>query len=132
MQVDRTLKEISKKKLSRMFVLRQESNLCYRIVFVCCYQLRLRQGLSVESEANFSGLFIIVKGIWWQSIQINCTCSYKYDAIWTMIQFCRSKVMIRVHCELLWNKSNKLWVTEIFPYIITAINIFVSIGRRSA
>ena len=133
MQVDRTLKEISKKKLSRMFVLRQESNLCYRIVLVCCYQLRLRQGLSVESEANFSGLFIIVKGIWWQSIQINCTCSYKYDAIWTMmIQFCRSKVMIRVLCELLWNKSNKLWVTEIFPYITTAINIFVSIGRRSA
>ena len=128
MQVDRTLKEISKKKLSRIFVLRQESNSCYRIALSCCYK---RQGLSVESEANFSGLFIIVKGIWWQSIQINCTCSYKYDAIWTMIQFCRSKVMMRVHWELLY-KSNKLWVTEIFPYITTAINIFVSIGRRSA
>ena len=35
-----------------------------------------RQGLSVESAANFSGLFIIVKGILWQLIQINCTCSY--------------------------------------------------------
>ena len=42
-----------------------------------------------------------------------------------MIQFCRSKVMI--HCELLWNKSNKLWVTENFPYITTAINFFVPI-----
>ena len=73
MQVDRTLKEITKKKLSKIFALRQESNSCYRIVLGCCYK---RQGFSVEIEANFSGLFIIVKGIWWQLIQINCTCSH--------------------------------------------------------
>ena len=73
MQVDRSLKEISKKKLSKIFALRQESNSCYRIVLGCCYK---RQGFSVESEANFSGLFIIVRGIQWQLIQVNCTCSY--------------------------------------------------------
>ena len=67
------LKDISKEKLSKIFALRQESNSCYRIALSCCYKT---QGLSIESEANFSGLFIIVKGIWWQLIQINCTCSY--------------------------------------------------------
>ena len=61
LQVDRTLKEISKKKLSRLFVLRQESNSCYRIVLGRCYQLR-DGGLSVESDVNFNGLFNIVKG----------------------------------------------------------------------
>ena len=35
-----------------------------------------RQGLSVESAANFRGLFIVVKRIWWHLIQINCTRSY--------------------------------------------------------